>query len=184
MVHQEARLFPHMPVSRNLLYGWARTRAPRRIGIDRIVDVLAIGGLLDRRPADLSGGERQRVALGRALLSQPDLLLLDEPVSALDGALRGEVLGFIAELRSAFGLPMVYVTHSEAEAARLADTVVRMHAGRLVAVGPPTTMLRNGWIEGVVAVHEGGTTDVTFAGDLYTLPRIAAPAGTPVELKW
>lgn len=140
IVHQDARLFPHMSVARNLRYGWARTAA-RRIGWDAVVDVLAIGHLLDRSPRDLSGGERQRVAIGRALLSQPELLLLDEPVSALDARRRGEVLAFVAELKARFGLPMLYVTHSAEEARMLGDRVVRIEGGRVAGQGTPVEML-------------------------------------------
>ena len=140
VVHQDARLFPHLSVERNLLYGLKRARGEKRVGIDEVLDVLAIRHLLLRSPRDLSGGERQRIALGRALLSQPELLLLDEPVSALDAERRGEVLGFVAALKR-FRLPMLYVTHSADEARLLGDRLVRIEAGRITGQGAPTDML-------------------------------------------
>lgn len=184
VVHQDARLFPHMPVRANLLYGWKRARGERRIEADAVIDVLAIRHLLDRRPADLSGGERQRVALGRAMLSQPELLLLDEPVSALDAARRAEVLDFIAELGRAFRLPMVYVTHSEAEARQLADRVVRLEHGRVTAGGPASEMLPLRTIEGVISSHDAEGTLAAFDGTTTRLPSIDAPPGTPLRLSW
>jgi molybdate transport system ATP-binding protein len=141
VVHQDARLFPHLSVERNLAYGWSRAKGERRIAWDAVVDVLAIRPLLGRSPRDLSGGERQRVALGRAMLSQPTLLLLDEPVSALDAARRGEVLGFVAELKRRFAIPMLYVTHSADEARAVGDHLVRIEAGRVVGEGAPGVML-------------------------------------------
>ena len=184
IVHQDARLFPHMPVARNLLYGWTRARGERRIAVDAVVGVLGIGHLLDRRTADLSGGERQRVALGRALLSQPDLLLLDEPVSALDPALRSEVLSFIVDLNRTFRLPMVYVTHSETEARMLGDVVVRLEAGRVTAMGAARDVLPQHRLEGVVVGHDEAGTTVSFAGRDVHLPRLDAPPGATVRLDW
>ena len=184
IVHQEARLFPHMPVRRNLLYGWRRTSADKRIGFDEMVDVLAIRHLLDRRPHDLSGGERQRVAIGRAMLSQPDLLLLDEPVSALDETRRGEVLAFVLDLKRRYALPMVYVTHSADEARSLADVVVRLEAGRVVGVGTPDEMLPTRSLTGVVVAQEGETTRVLVDGRTVDLPRIDAAVGASVRIGW
>lgn len=184
LVHQDARLFPHMPVSRNLLYGWTRARGERRIAVDDVVDVLGIGHLMERRTQDLSGGERQRVALGRALLSQPDLLLLDEPVSALDPALRSEVLDFIVDLKREFRLPMVYVTHSDTEARMLGDVIVRLEAGRVVAMGSAADILPEPRLEGLVIDHDATGTTVSFAGRLVHLPRLNAPPGATVRLDW
>jgi molybdate transport system ATP-binding protein len=125
-VFQESRLFPHMSVRANLTYGMRRTPpAQRRIGPDEVVEVLGIGHLLDRRPRQLSGGERQRVALGRALLASPRLLLMDEPLASLDAARKAEILPFIERMRDAFAVPVVYVTHAM-------DEIVRP-AGKLVA---------------------------------------------------
>lgn len=184
IVHQDARLFPHMPVRANLLYGWKRARSERRIGVDAVVSVLGIAHLLERRTSDLSGGERQRVGLGRAMLSQPDLLLLDEPVSALDARHRAEVLTFIADLKTTFRLPMIYVTHSEAEARLLGDVVVRLEAGSVVAVGPPSTVLAEKALEGRVVARDDAGTTALFGGRTVQLPRIDAPPGTPLRISW
>ena len=184
IVHQEARLFPHMPVRRNLLYGWRRSQADKRIGFDEMVEVLAIRHLLDRRPHDLSGGERQRVAIGRAMLSQPDLLLLDEPVSALDEARRGEVLAFLLALKRRYALPMVYVTHSVDEARALGDVVVRLEAGRVVGIGTPGEMLPTRSLTGVVVAQDGETTRVIVDGCAVDLPRIDAAVGASVRIGW
>ncbi|MBK1658342.1 molybdenum ABC transporter ATP-binding protein [Paracraurococcus ruber] len=137
LVFQDARLFPHLSVETNLRYGLRR--APRgAAGPDmaEVVMLLGIGHLLHRRPAGLSGGERQRVALGRALLSRPRLLLMDEPLAALDAARRAEVLPFLARLRDAAGLPILYVTHALDEVDALADQMVLLEEGRVLAAGP------------------------------------------------
>ncbi len=136
LVFQDARLFPHLSVETNLRYGLRR--APRdATGPDfgEVVALLGLEGLLGRRPAGLSGGERQRVALGRALLSRPRLLLMDEPLSALDAARRAEVLPFLARLRTA-RLPILYVTHALEEVDALADRIVLLEDGRVLAEGP------------------------------------------------
>ncbi len=134
-VFQEARLFPHMSVKRNLTYArWAGRRQATR-SFDEVVALLGIGHLLDRRPSTLSGGERQRVAIGRALLSDPALLLLDEPLSSLDHARRQEILPFIERLRDESHVPIVYVSHEIDEVARLADQIVLLSAGRVTASG-------------------------------------------------
>ena len=171
VVHQDARLFPHLSVERNLLYGWKRARGGKRIAVDEVLDVLAIRHLLPRSPRDLSGGERQRVALGRALLSQPELLLLDEPVSALDAERRAEVLGFVAALKR-FRLPMLYVTHSADEARLLGDRLVRIEAGRVTGEGAPAEMLPLREAAGEVI----GPGLVRVASTL--------PEGTSVRVSW
>jgi molybdate transport system ATP-binding protein len=141
-VFQEASLFPHLSVEGNLRYAQRRARdANGAIALDRAVELLGIGGLLERSTADLSGGERQRVAIARALATQPALLLLDEPLASLDPARRRELLPWLEHLRDGLGIPMLYVTHSADEMARLADTVVLMDAGRAVASGPPGATL-------------------------------------------
>jgi molybdate transport system ATP-binding protein len=141
-VIQEAALFPHLDVRRNLLYGMRRI-APgqRRIGIDRALELLGIGHLLDRTPVSLSGGERQRVAMARALLTSPRLLLMDEPLAALDAARKNEILPYLERLPAELGMPIVYVTHSMDEVARLADHLVLMEAGRVRAAGPVHELL-------------------------------------------
>ncbi|MGN7961615.1 molybdenum ABC transporter ATP-binding protein [Brucella sp. 22210] len=134
-VFQEARLFPHMSVKRNLTYArWAGHRQATR-NFDEVVKLLGIEPLLDRRPPTLSGGERQRVAIGRALLSDPALLLLDEPLSSLDHARRQEILPFIERLRDESHVPIVYVSHEIDEVARLADEIVLLSGGKVTASG-------------------------------------------------
>jgi molybdate transport system ATP-binding protein len=136
-VFQEARLFPHLTVGQNLLFGrWVR-RLPRDgAALDRVVDLLGLAPLLDRRPRHLSGGERQRVAIGRALLAEPALLLLDEPLAGLDAQRREEIIPFLERLRDGAGIPMVLVSHQMEEVERLAGTLVLMAAGRVLASGP------------------------------------------------
>ncbi len=136
LVFQDARLFPHMSVSTNLRYGARRAPKAGSGDFDAIVTLLGIETLLDRRPHTLSGGERQRVAIGRALLSQPRLLLMDEPLSGLDAARKAEILPYLAQLGPVLALPMIYVTHAMDELVRLADDVVLLEAGRVVASGP------------------------------------------------
>ena len=141
-VFQDSRLFPHLDVRRNLEYG-ARfaTRRGETPARARVVELLGLGTLLDRRPGTLSGGERQRVAIGRALLSSPRLLLLDEPMASVDAARRAEILPYLARVREEAGIPIIYVSHTLAEVARLADTVVLLEAGQVVAIGPVADLL-------------------------------------------
>jgi len=135
-VFQDARLFPHLDVAQNLDYG----RRMNRLADDptqrkRVTDLLDIGHLLDRRPGKLSGGERQRVALGRALLSKPRLLLLDEPLGSLDEGRRAEILPYLVRLRDEARIPMVYVSHDPAELRQLATQIVLLKGGRVTSVG-------------------------------------------------
>jgi molybdate transport system ATP-binding protein len=134
-VFQEPRLFPHYSVAGNLRYG-ASVALPGEplIGFEELVDWLGIGPLLDRRPAKLSGGEKQRVAIGRALLSRPRALLLDEPLSALDPARREDLMRLIAELRDRFRLPMILVSHRLEEVERLAEASAQVEPGRKVTL--------------------------------------------------
>ncbi|MGE5539400.1 MAG: molybdenum ABC transporter ATP-binding protein [Gemmatimonas sp.] len=135
-VFQDSRLFPHLTVADNLRYGLRRAPADDRlIPFDHVVALLGIGGLLERRPHTLSGGERQRVAIGRALLSQPRLLLMDEPLASLDEDRKREVLPYIERLRDDLSLPVVYVSHSRDEVERLARTLIVVEQGRVVAAG-------------------------------------------------
>jgi molybdate transport system ATP-binding protein len=132
LVFQDGLLFPHMSVRQNLLYGpWAR-RVPRPASFDRTVEILDIGKLLDRAPRHLSGGERQRVAIGRALLSDPAVLLMDEPVAAIDMERRAEILPYLASLTEEFPVPLLYVSHAMEEVERLAQKVVRIREGKVV----------------------------------------------------
>ena len=140
-VFQDARLFPHMNVRRNLEYGRRRNRNGTGAKFDDVVDVLAIAPLLDRQPHLLSGGEKQRVALGRALLSAPRLLLMDEPLAALDAERKWEVLPFIDRIQRDFGTPVVYVSHSIEEILQIADTMVLIANGGVSAAGPVEDVL-------------------------------------------
>ena len=135
-VFQDARLFPHMNVERNLLFGWRRARPPATSGeVAQIVDMLGLDPLRARSPTTLSGGEKQRVAIGRALLASPEILLLDEPMASLDAARRKEILPYLERLRDERRLPMLYVSHAIDEVARLADEVVVLNNGRVVDEG-------------------------------------------------
>ena len=141
-VFQEGRLFPHLDVRGNLLYGFRRVPAAERaIRLEQIVELLDIGPLLRRRPGSLSGGEQQRVAIGRALLANPRLLLMDEPLASLDATRKAEILPFIEQLRDKLRLPIVYVSHDMGEIVRLADTVVLLADGRVTAIGSAEQVL-------------------------------------------
>jgi molybdate transport system ATP-binding protein len=135
-VFQDGRLFPHLSVRQNLDYGRRMSGRPRDpTEFERIVSLLGITHLLQRRPRMLSGGERQRVAIGRALLMQPRLLLLDEPLASLDAGHKGEILPYLMRLRDQAAVPMVYVSHIAGELRQIATTVVRLDEGRVLAVG-------------------------------------------------
>ncbi|HHC73329.1 MAG TPA: molybdenum ABC transporter ATP-binding protein [Thiotrichales bacterium] len=141
-VFQEANLFPHLSVRGNLEYGWKRApAAERRVSFDQVVVLLGQEPLLERRIRGLSGGERQRVAIARALLASPRLLLMDEPLAALDEASRESLLESLERLRGTLAIPMLYVTHSQREVGRLADHLVLMEAGRIRASGPVEELL-------------------------------------------
>lgn len=134
MVFQDIRLFPHLSVHANLSYGYdLLVPAQRKFAFDDIVQLLKLNDLLQRRPHQLSGGEAQRVALGRALLSAPDLLLLDEPLSSLDQHLKQQILPYLNQIKQKTGLAMLYVSHDENEVHQLSDQVVRLDQGRLVS---------------------------------------------------
>jgi len=196
-VFQDARLFPHLNVEANLLYGARRARGrPARTSLAEVAEVLGIDGLLRRRPRDLSGGERQRVAVGRALLSQPRLLLMDEPLAALDAARKAEILPFLERLKESFGLPILYVTHSFAEMTRLADRLVVLEAGRVTVQGAlaevlarPDVPLLSGRadaaaaLEATVAAHDAarGLTRLRAQGVELLAPALDRPEGAAVR---
>ena len=141
-VFQEASLFPHLSVQRNIDYGLKRTPVERRkVSRDRAVELLGIGHLMDRMPATLSGGERQRVAIARALATSPEVLLMDEPLAALDAQRKAEVLPYLDQLQRHLQIPVIYVSHSLDEVARLAQHMVLLNAGRVVAQGAVTDLL-------------------------------------------
>jgi molybdate transport system ATP-binding protein len=135
-VFQEGRLFPHLSVRHNLDYGrWVSGAAADPKAFTHVAELLDIGPLLDRRPGKLSGGERQRVAVGRALLMRPRLLLLDEPLASLDAARKADILPYLERLRDEGSVPMIYVSHDAVEVRRIASRVVRLEAGRVTAAG-------------------------------------------------
>jgi molybdate transport system ATP-binding protein len=177
VVFQEARLFPHLSVRSNLNFGRLFTpKSERRIAEGPVIDTLGIGHLLDRHPATLSGGEQQRVAIGRALLSSPRLLLMDEPLAALDEARRLEILPLIEALRDEFAIPIIYVSHAVEEVARLAAKVVVLEAGRVSREGPPADVLRAGRDRfEIVSMVEGRLGEPDAA---YQLTPVENPAGT------
>ncbi len=198
-VFQEGRLFPHMTVRGNLTYGLRRAPAhERRIQLDQIVHLLGLEALLGRRPHDLSGGEKQRVALGRALLANPRLLLMDEPLAGLDQARKDEVLPFIERLRDELTIPIVYVSHAMPEIVRLADTMVLMSNGRVEAVGPLEEVTSRLDLRPLTGRYEAGAvlearvvgqdtafalTELSFAGGRLWVPRLDLLVGAELRLR-
>jgi molybdate transport system ATP-binding protein len=192
-VFQDSRLFPHLSVRRNLLYGrWFSDGNGGGAAADlaSVVELLGIGHLLERRPVALSGGEKQRVAIGRALLAHPRLLLMDEPLASLDEARRAEILPYIERLRDEAGVPILYVSHSVAEVARLATTVVILTEGKVTAVGPVADILPladsgdgGSVLDAVVARHDEAfqLSVLTSAAGELQVPRLSAPLGAPVR---
>lgn len=154
-VFQDARLFPHLTVAANLRYP-SRWRRGAARDFDRIVDMLALAPLLKRRPATLSGGERQRTAIGRALLSDPALLVMDEPLAALDDTRKAEIMPWLERLRDEIRLPMLYVSHSVPEVLRLANTVVLMERGRVTHAGPLAGVLADPALAPRLGAREAG----------------------------
>ncbi|MGE0008948.1 MAG: molybdenum ABC transporter ATP-binding protein [Parvibaculaceae bacterium] len=141
-VFQDALLFPHLSVRRNLLYGrWFVKAGPGAVSLGQVTELLGIANLLGRRPTTLSGGERQRVAIGRALLASPHILLMDEPLAALDMERKREIIPYVRKLRDELHLPILYVSHAIDEVARLADRVILMAQGKVVSDGPPQQVL-------------------------------------------
>ncbi|MCB1476949.1 MAG: molybdenum ABC transporter ATP-binding protein [Rhodobiaceae bacterium] len=195
-VFQEDRLFPHLSVAQNLAYGRGRQRDAGEF--DRVVDMLAIAPLLTRQPASLSGGERQRVAIGRALLANPDLLLMDEPLASLDEARKAEILPYLERLRDEAGIPILYVSHSASEVARLATTIVVIHDGRVSRIGAARDILADpeavpmlgqrdagAVIDATVARHDAqdGLTELSVAAGRLVLPLIDAAPGTRLRIR-
>jgi molybdate transport system ATP-binding protein len=199
-VFQEGRLFPHLTVRQNLLFGrwFAPARERRAASLDDVVDLLGIASLLDRRPGRLSGGEKQRVAIGRALLASPRLLLMDEPLASLDARRKDEILPYLERLRDEAGVPIVYVSHSIAVVARLATTIVLISGGRVHAVGPVREVMGRaelyplasrfeaGAVLGVrIAAHDQHWNLTELTGDFgkLTVPRLDAPVGTALRVR-
>ena len=164
-VFQDARLFPHLSVAANLKYGERRAPPQRFVTLDDVAGLLDLGRLMDRRTHQLSGGERQRVAIGRALLSQPRLLLLDEPLASLDAARRDEVLPYLETLRDQLAIPMVYVSHDFDEVLRLATYVVLMESGNTIAQGGVGAMSLNRGLRSIIGADAvGAIVDGTVLG--------------------
>jgi molybdate transport system ATP-binding protein len=198
-VFQEARLFPHLTVRQNLLYGrWFSRGSTRRGTLDGVVAMLGVERLLDRRPGELSGGEKQRVAIGRALLAEPRLLLMDEPLASLDAHRKSEILPYIEKLRDEARIPIVYVSHSVPEVARLATTLVLISDGRIEAVGPVAEIMgrldlqpMTGRFEAGailstrVAAHDraDGLTRLRCAVGDIRVPHLDLPVGAAVRLR-
>ena len=196
-VFQEGRLFPHLTVRQNLAYGrwFSRHRAERK-EVDRIVDMLGLETLLNRLPGALSGGEKQRVAIGRALLAAPRLVLADEPLASLDEARKAEILPYFERLRDEVAVPILYVTHSAAEVARLATTVVTIQNGCVTRQGPAVEVLGDPMVmpAGVRAAgalieatvrfhHEDGLTELDAGGVRLFLPRVARALGARIRVR-
>jgi molybdate transport system ATP-binding protein len=197
-VFQEGRLFPHYSVRGNLTYGMPRHAGPPAIAFDAVVTLLGLEALLDRWPGDLSGGEKQRVAIGRALLAQPRLLLMDEPLASLDAPRKTEIMPFIERLRDELRLPIIYVTHAMEEIVRLADTLVLLSQGQVAAVGtveeltsrldlrPLTGRYEAGAvIRTTLAGHDVtyGLSELAFPGGRLRVSHLALPLGTPIRAR-
>ncbi|MEM1286570.1 MAG: molybdenum ABC transporter ATP-binding protein [Pseudomonadota bacterium] len=191
-VFQDARLFPHRSVAANLRYGDrnAKGRQPL-VRFDDVVALLGLGDLLKRRPAGLSGGERQRVALGRALLSHPRVLLMDEPLAALDGARKAAILPLIERIRDSVAVPILYVSHDPQEVARLATNVLVLEDGKVLNEGPPLAVLGGPVADGPVATLPGkvvgkntvdGLFEISAAGTRLYAPAFQAALGDEVTL--
>ncbi len=198
MVFQEPRLFPHLNVRRNLTYGRWAGRRPGRQNMDAVTALLGLDQLLDRSPDGLSGGEAQRVSIGRALLADPDILLMDEPLSQLDGARRAEILPWLDRLAHEAGVPIVYVSHALDEVARLADFLVVLSDGQVVASGAVDDVMRRIDLGPATGRHEAGSLlhgvieshDPRYQlsriaiGDAHVdVPAIDGNAGDPVRLR-
>jgi len=197
-VFQEPRLFPHITVLKNLKFAQKMGRMGGGQDVDEVIDLLELRPLLSRYSAALSGGEAQRVALGRALLSAPKCLCLDEPLSALDHALKQRILPYLERLRNQTKIPILYVTHDASEMARLADHIVLMQAGRSVLSGSATKVLADPAAVPFLGVRAAGTVIsgcimppdpitglaiMSFAGGQLILPELSQPAGREVRIR-
>jgi molybdate transport system ATP-binding protein len=197
-VFQDSRLFPHLSVRSNLLFGFKRAGLERKFQLDAVVDLLGIGHLLDRRPHHLSGGERQRVTIGRALLAQPSLLLMDEPLSSLDPPRKSELLAYIEGVRDELRVPILYISHEFNEVVRLADHLVLVDGGMVVRSGSLLDVASDSTIaplvgrfeagsiiECTVAAHDAGMALSTlgFASGQLRVPRVDLDLGTRVRVR-
>ncbi len=197
-VFQEASLFPHLSVMQNLRYGMKRLRGERRrVSLDSTLELLGIGHLLKRSAAELSGGERQRVAIARALLVAPRLLLMDEPLAALDLARKREIMPYLESLHAELAIPVIYVSHSPGEIARLADHLVLLDNGRVLSSGDTVETFSRidlplahndkaaALVDATVAGHDDDyhLTYLDFPGGRFTVGRRDLPKGYPVRLR-
>jgi len=198
VVFQDGRLFPHLSVKDNLLYGFARAKGVRAIDAESVIRMLGIGALLERKPATLSGGERQRVAVGRALLAQPAVLLMDEPLASLDAARKSEVLPYLEDLNARFRIPIIYVTHDADEVLRLASDVVLLAAGAVVAAGAlgavtsrldlpaeAETLGLGAILDGRVESHDAGRglSGIATSVGAFKMPLLARAVGARVAIR-
>jgi molybdate transport system ATP-binding protein len=197
-VFQDANLFAHLSVAQNLAFGLSRVApAQRSVSLDQVVALLGIGHLLERQCTTLSGGERQRVAIARALATSPRILLLDEPLAALDARRKAEILPYLEKLHNALDIPVLYVSHALDEVARLADHLVLLEAGQALASGTTTEMLTrldlplaHGDTAGAVLTatvvrhdHDDHLTSAQFSGGLLSVPMQTAAIGQPLRIR-
>lgn len=197
-VFQDGRLFPHMSVAGNLRFGKQFATTPLDPKNEqRIIDMLGLGHMLARRPGTLSGGEKQRVAIGRALLSDPRMLIMDEPLAALDTGRKAEILPYLERLRDEAALPILYISHAMDEIARLADTLVLLQAGRVMRAGPAVDILADPaavpfigvrhagavLMATVMAHHTDGLCQLSVSGGMLHLPGVTAPVGEQLRLR-
>ena len=193
LVFQESRLFPHLSIQQNLLYGYQRTQSvERNLHLDEVVEVLGLAALLKRTPDKLSGGEKQRVAIGRALLTSPKLLLMDEPLASLDMQRKAEIIPFIKRIEDEFKTPIIYVTHSVDEVLQLVDTMVILQAGKVANFGPVQEVFSDVRLRQVLGEEQLGAvletsvaghdeefelTRLDFMGQTLNVPKQNIPVG-------
>jgi molybdate transport system ATP-binding protein len=196
-IFQDGRLFPHLSVKSNLTYGMHLTPpSERHVALNDVVDLLGIGHLLHRRPAKLSGGEKQRVAIGRALLTSPALLLMDEPLASLDRSRKAEVMPFLSRLCGELSTPILYVSHSLEEVLNLADTMVLLDEGRVAASGPIEDLMNRPDLQRstgaddlgtvmatTVDAHADGLSRLHFKGGILWVPEVDAPRGSRLRVR-
>jgi molybdate transport system ATP-binding protein len=198
-VFQEGRLLPHLTVRHNLLYGNFFSKSRNHVvGFDQALELLGLGHLLERRPGALSGGEKQRVAIGRALLANPEVLLLDEPLASLDAPRKAEILYYVERLRDEVRIPIVYVSHSLDEVVRLANSMVLMSDGRALATGEVREMMSRVELRPHLGRHEGGAViearvagqdlesglaRLEFGGGALEIPDVEALPGEQVRIR-
>ncbi|HLY05459.1 MAG TPA: molybdenum ABC transporter ATP-binding protein [Rhizomicrobium sp.] len=195
-VFQDSRLFPHLTVRRNLLFGARRAQDGAILpALSDVVELLGLAPLLERKPARLSGGEKSRIALGRALLSGPRILLLDEPLAALDPQRKSEILPWLERLRDSVRLPMIYVTHAIEEVSRLAENLIVLHDGKVAASGSVFDLLSDPALGRLVPAHgtvfpakvlehrSDGLSALGFDGGIILIPQVARPPGSRLRVR-